>query len=362
MLFRMITPRISKSGSIVHRKGIPEPVRADYQRLYGQRWEAKLTLRAGMKRQEAKVRISEWTAEIESRIAAIRAAQRGEGQSLTLRQALALAGEWYVWYVTRHEDNPGTVEHWRSMWDALIFHLEEHAPDWVNEEGWRDLKWTREPDVRAGVRPLIADECKTAQFLASKIVVLNSEAQAAFLDCVLDEFIAAILLLERRANKDYSPDTRPSEFPKFDGRKIARPTGKTSPWQLFEAWVTARQPAASGVNRWRCVFLDLEQRFENANDITEDEARDWSRQLVTTKRKARTVNDVWLTAARTVFAWAREERLIATYPFEGMRVTEPRRIKQRETDAFMPEEWRTILRAASAVGTLKTNFQGALRR
>jgi hypothetical protein len=247
---------------------------------------------AGMKPQEAKVRIGEFTATVETQIAAIRAAQRGEGQSLTPRQAFALAGEWYVWYVARHEENPGTVEHWEGMYDALLDRLEEHAPDWVIEDGWSDLEWTREPEVRAGVRPLIADEAKTAQFLASKGVILNTEAQAAFLDCVLDEFMAAILRLERLANKDYSPDTRPSKFPKFDGRKIVRPTGKTSSWQLFEAWVKARQPAASGVNRWRCVFLDLEQHFESANDITGDEAREWSRQLVTTKRKARTVNDV----------------------------------------------------------------------
>jgi integrase len=357
----MITPRISKSRSIVVRKGIPKDVRADYERLYGQKWEAKLTLPAGTKPQEVKVRTGEFMAKVETQIEAIRAAQRREGQSLTRRQALALAGEWYSWYVTRHEENPGPVEYWRSMWDALIFHLEEHAPDWVIEDGWRDLEWTREPEVRAGVRPLIADECKTAQFLASKGVVLNTEAQAAFLDCVLDELIAAILLLERRANKDYSPDTRPSRFPKFDGRKILRSTGTTSPWQLFEAWVKARQPAASGVNRWRCVFLDLEQRFESADDISEDEAREWSRQLVTTERKARTVNEVWLTAARTVFAWARDERLITSNPFKDVRVTEPRRVTHRETDAFMPEEWRTILRAASAIAAPKTIFQGAQR-
>jgi integrase len=363
MLFRMITPRLSKSRSVVVRKGIPKDVRADYERLYGQKWEAKLTLPAGTKSQEVKVRTGEFMAKVETQIAAIRAAQRGEGQSLTQRQALALAGEWYVWYVARHEENPGTVEHWRSMWDALIFHLEDHAPDWVIEEGWRDLEWTKEPEVRAGVRPLIADECKTAQFLASKGVVLNTEAQAAFLDCVLDELIAAILLLERRANKDYSPDTRPSQFPKFDGRKIARPTGTTSPWQLFEAWVKARQPAASGITRWRVVFLDLERHFESksADEISEDDAREWSRQLVTTERSARTVNDVWLTAARTVFGWAEKEQLIALNPFRRLRVTEPRRVKHRETDAFMPEEWATILRAASAVGTPRTNFQGAQR-
>jgi site-specific recombinase XerD len=83
------------------------------------------------------------------------------------------------------------------------------------------------------------------------------------------------------------------------------------------------------------VFVDLEQRFESADDITEDEAREWSQQLVTAERKARTVNDVWLTAARTMFAWAQEERLITSNPFRDVRVTEPRRIKRRETDAFM---------------------------
>ena len=361
MLFRMVTARRLRSGSIVVRKGIPKDVRAEYLRLYGVGWEAKLTIPAGVSPPKAKLRISEWSAEHESRIATIRAAQRGEGQSLTQRQALALAGEWYVWYVAQHEENPGTVEHWQMMWGVLIDRLEDHAPDWVIEKGWRDLAWTREPEVRAGIRPLIADEAKTAQFLASKGVVLNPEAQASFLDCVLDEFIAAILLLERRANKDYSPDTRPSEFPKFDGRKIARSTSKTSPWQLFEAWQKARQPAPSGVNRWRVVFLDLERRFGSANDVTEDDAREWSRQLVTNDRSARTVNDVWINAARTVFAWAKRERLISSNPFTGLKVTEPRRVEHRETKAFRPEEWTTILKAASAVRSPKTMFQGAQR-
>jgi len=361
MLFRMITPRISKSRAITVRKGIPKDVRAEYQRLYGRRWEAKLTLPAGTKPQEAKVRVSEFTAMVETQIASIRAAKRGEGRSLTQRQAFALAGEWYIWFIARHEENPGTAERWWVTWDVLIDRLEDYAPNWVIEEGWRDLEWTKEPEVRAGMRPLIADEAKTAQFLASKGVVLSNEAQALFLDSVLDQFIAAVLRLERLAEGDYSVDARLAAFPKFDGKKIARPTGRTSPWQIFEAWVKARQPAASGVNRWRCMFLDLEQRFESANDITEDDAREWSRQLITTKRKARTVNDVWLTAARTVFAWAHKDRLITSNPFEGVRVTEPRRVTHRETQAFMPEEWTIILEAAAAVETPQTVCQGAQR-
>ena len=76
MLFRMITPRISKSRSIDVREGIPKDVRADYERLYGQKWEAKLTLPAGTKPQEVKVRTGEFMAEVETRIEAIRAAKR----------------------------------------------------------------------------------------------------------------------------------------------------------------------------------------------------------------------------------------------------------------------------------------------
>jgi hypothetical protein len=184
MRLRMVTPQYSKSRSIVVRKAIPKDVQKDYARLYGTRWETKLTLPAGTSPQDAKLRSSEFVAEVETRIKAIRASKRGEGQALTPRQALALAGEWYVWYVGEHEENPGTVERWRAMWDVLVDRLEDFAPDWVIEHGWRDLEWTREPQVREGMRPLIADECKTAQFLASRGVVLNAEARGLFLDNV----------------------------------------------------------------------------------------------------------------------------------------------------------------------------------
>jgi hypothetical protein len=76
------------------------------------------------------------------------------------------------------------------------------------------------------------------------------------------------------------------------------------------------------VNRWRAVFLDLEKEFSNADDISEDAAREWARKLVTPKRGARTVNDVWITAARTVFAWAVRERLTNSNAFLNAKVTQ----------------------------------------
>src|SRR5260370_42512223 len=106
-----------------------------------------------MRPQEAKVRIGEFTATVETQIAAIRAAQRGEGQSLTQRQALALAGEWYVWYVARHEENPGRVEHWRGKGGVLDCPLEENDPDWGIEDRWAAPVWDGAPGDRDRARP-----------------------------------------------------------------------------------------------------------------------------------------------------------------------------------------------------------------
>ena len=45
---------------------------------------------------EAKIQHAEWVAEVETRIATLRAQKNGEGQSLTKLNAIALAGRWYV--------------------------------------------------------------------------------------------------------------------------------------------------------------------------------------------------------------------------------------------------------------------------
>jgi len=101
MLCRMVTAHRSRSGSVAARKVIPKDVRTEYQRLYGVSSEAKASVPARTPAHEAKIRAGEFLAEVETRIATIRAAQRGEGQPLSQRQAFALGGEWYVWYVAR---------------------------------------------------------------------------------------------------------------------------------------------------------------------------------------------------------------------------------------------------------------------
>ena len=53
----------------------------------------------------ARVAWAEWCAEIDTRVAALRAAAKGEGRPLTLRNAQALAGKWYSWFLGQHEND-----------------------------------------------------------------------------------------------------------------------------------------------------------------------------------------------------------------------------------------------------------------
>ena len=73
MALRMVALSRAADGRWFARKGIPVDVRDEYARLYGVRREAHLKFPAGTPHHEAKARRGEWEAEIETRIATLRA-------------------------------------------------------------------------------------------------------------------------------------------------------------------------------------------------------------------------------------------------------------------------------------------------
>jgi integrase len=129
---------------------------------------------------------------------------------------------------------------------------------------------------------------------------------------------------------------------------VPRGAALRGPWALFQDWIEAAQPAASTVNRWRCVFLALQEKFRD-RAFTEDEARAWCKELITPDRSANVVNTIWRSAANTVYRWGVEQRKITENPFRDVRVTVPKRRQLRETKAFSTDEWQAILRASKAV-------------
>jgi integrase len=365
MAVRMVSLKGSKTRGWIARKGIPVDVRAEYKRLYGVAHEVILRVPAGTSEAQAKAQLGQWLAEVETQIERIRTAANGLGQPLTPRNALALSGLWYSWFIARHADDPGSPEHWADrkehllerVWHphAPIEHLEHPDPDAT----W---PWTRWPEVREAVRPEEAEMALIASFLANEGIALNHDAYILFVDAVSERLFSAYALLEQQAKGDYSRDAYPDTFPAYVDQRRAAVTGMDC-WDLFGAYVAAREPSAGTISRWRVVFKHLLAAFPgSAGALTEENARAWKDTLVTPKRKAGTVDAVWLPAAKTVFAWGVSQKHLRTNPFASVKVDVPKAIKLREEGkAFKPEEVQVILRASSAITNTKDAFPRAMR-
>jgi hypothetical protein len=347
MAFRMATLKSTKGGGYHSRIGIPRDIRGDYQALYGRGWEEQFRLPQGHSAQRARVLFSAWQADIESRIATLRAKQRGEGRDLTRREAHALSGEWYSWFVSRHEEAPGEPERWARLGEHVTDAIMDATPWWDDKSPeFEHRDRAKEPEVQDLVHPMLSDKAEIAQFLASKGELLTRDAMTLFLHSLLYEFLAAVDLLKSRAAGDYRPDEHPKGFPEY--RKATKVVGRgagLTATPLFEAYVRDVEPAASTINRWRGVFpaLDAHLGVRGVEALSHDEAQQWIDGLVGEKRSKHTVKVVWLSAIRIVLAWAHKKKLVVENPFAEVSVTVKDKAKTRDKE-FTAQEQQVILR------------------
>lgn len=353
----MVTLSRNSGGSYRARKRLPKDAREEYGRLYGPSVEAKFSAPAGTTAHAAKQLFGEWLAEVEGQIVAIQAKAKGEGVPLTPRQARALAGEWYGWFINRHPDSD--LPKWEALRDQVHDALREAVGDDQWERSNPDELWREDEELRKAVRPVLADAGETAQFLGMKGMALTTDAQASFLDHLYEDLSAALRRLTRLAQGDYSADKYEERFPKFDGADSG-----VSPWDLFETWRAKRQPAAGTVENWRGMFKTMQAHFgeaRSAASITTAEADAWVQSLITTQRAARTVATTWLKAASAVFAWAVDDKRLERNPFAEVKITLPKHKRLRDTKSLLPEEQRTILQAALAVDDTHSPDEAARR-
>lgn len=343
-MVQMTTLSKATNGDWFARKAIPADVREAYQAAYGVRQEERFRRSSSLPQGHAKADFRDWDAEITRRIEALRAKAADSEIRLTPRQISALAGQWYAWFVDQHSDQPGEPEDWDSCDEMLTAVYDRFNIGFPGED--RD---TIGAAAKRHIHAKLVEMGKVETFLAEHSQKLEIETRSAFLDVLELELPAAFGLLRRRAGGDFSPDERLARFALASahtptrGQKLAG----LDCWQAFEAWVKERQPARSTVNRWRSVFLGLNTHFEKRDVvlITSDEAVKWTKSLPTEKRSGQVANDVWITAAVTVFNWLKTDRKIIENPFEGLRIAGPKKQKTRERE-FKPDEWRAVLRAS----------------
>jgi len=350
MTISMPSLKKAPNGDHVARKAIPADIREAYAAAYGVKREALFRHPLGAPAAQVQKAYGEWLSEVQGRIAALRAAARGEAVTMSTRELHELAARWYFWFTAMHHEEPGTVEQWENLSDQMR-DLWESGRSGLGAPEEDDEQEVIGPALRRRIRARLIELSQLPSFLAVEALNLSQQSIEALVDGPLrGEFGSALRILMRWASGDFAPDAR--AVGRGEGRRGASPqsggTGMTA-WQAFEGWVAATAPSASTVNRWRAMFLDLDRRFDGKDvaQYTGEDARAWRDALLADGKSRVVVRDVWLTAARAIFNWLREEkRLIPANPFHEARLKKGKVTRTREP-FFSQEEIRTILSAAS---------------
>jgi hypothetical protein len=130
-----------------------------------------------------------------------------------------LAGEWYGWFTAREAAYNWPADVWENyQWRVRDDFIGPAMAGGVFSGDPLDF-WERDSGMRERVRPIIADEAKSHQFLAVKRLILAPTSRNMFLDFVARDFFAALTLLARRARGIMDRTNGPSSSRATKGRR-----------------------------------------------------------------------------------------------------------------------------------------------
>ncbi len=153
--------------------------------------------------------------------------------------------------------------------------------------------------------------------------------------------------------------TAPPATASHNALVIVRPTLMA----LFDGYVRERQPSPATIKRWRPVIANLTHHLghDEALRVSADDIVDWKEALMDHGVSGRTVREVYLAAAKVMFAWAVENRKLATNPATGISVRVPKRVRSRGP-SFTALEVRTILSGSLVMDQGRVSPEHALAR
>lgn len=337
--------RDPKTGSWKSRKVIP----ADVKEAYGKANETP-TWPATKTPAEAKAAYMAWLEGVEARITQLRNMAAAEPVTLTHKQVQALAGAWYQRKVATFEDEPGDP----LGWEAMLDELEPQDPAAAYEAHIRG----RQYDGPIKRLPYLEADLET--LLAAEGLSLSASTRAALLDRMHELFGPLCRLMARRANGDYGADRLAAILPAWE-KPSATPREvqpAVSLMGIFDRYVAERQPSAATVKAWRRHVEHL-KTFVGHDDATRVSTLDvlaWKDALLARKTRsgttlsAKTVGETYIAAARTVFGYGLDQRLVAENPVTGVRVRGPKKTRLRDP-GLTDGEAKTILEATLKLPT-----------
>lgn len=265
-------------------------------------------------------------------------------QTLSQKQAHALAGEIYRVWVGAFEENPGPPERWEH-----VLAEDDHATK-VSGTGLYIGLTPAEVRVRkleGRYGPMLK------AILDKRGLRLDSSSYRRCLEAFAMAMRQASEHLERNARGDYRPDPDADRFPSAAALVKVPPvaassTSSASFKDLVAGWAAEKRPSEKTQYSWRRV-IDAFTAFLGHDDafrVTPDDVIRWKADLIAKGLHPNTVRDSKLAAVKAVLQWGVDNRKIpGPNPVSGVKVTgkaSPSEKKRGYTD----EEAEAVLNAA----------------
>lgn len=341
-----------KTGVYYYRRVVPEDMRT----LVGKR-EVRLSLGTKDPREAASRHPL-----VAAKVAAHWAALQEGPKPLTLKEASALAGLWYRWFVPIFEEDPGDNPAAWIMWAEQLHDIDlRFRPE--HDERDIDPSTPRSPAARRHVTKFLMERGRVAEFLKANDIRLTDEQTSTFLEALEVEFVAAMRLLARRAGRDFGRDKWSERFPEWKAspapstaaKEVAggsvTVTGVLAGWWK-EAQATGRKPSTYESYANTVASLIAFLGHDDAGRVTPDDIirfKDHRLALIDPRTgkpiSAKTVKDFDLAGLKTLFGWAVSNRKLTTNPATGITIKLGKPPKLRGK-GFTEEEAKAILSAA----------------
>jgi hypothetical protein len=260
-------------------------------------------------------------------------AARTGATSLSNREVLALAGEWYRDLVRTHEDDPGDPDDWAIYQDLLGDGLEHFQLEDSPKQGVRALSRLFNIDAFLEVRGLNLDEPTRTKLVEQVAIALILGAET----------------LKRRGQGDYGPDETVKRFPQWRALKALPTAGGVSLTALLDGWAKETKPVQSTLDlrkTYVAMFIDYIGR-DDALSVQRPDIVRWKNHLVELGNATKTINDGKLAALKAIFRWGVDNELLPSNPATGVSVKRIRKPGDKML-GFEREEAAAILRAAAA--------------
>lgn len=288
------------------------------------------------------------------------AALRQGPQPLTKKDRVAISGLLYKVFQEVAENDPGEPGIWK--------HVQE-----CNEEA---LGGKEHP--LAIPSPLAEDRIRLLEarfgglvdlILAREGIVTDPRSRMLLLADAGDALQDAARKLERNAQGDYRPDDTATRFPAWEPKqpfaalteaprrsagqepkqsvRFAKPAGCAFD-DIFEKWKRERTPAAVTVTSWRGYLKSFVSHLghDDMSRVSKDDVLAWKDALIEQGYSGGSLQVGRIAAIKALFNFAVDNNLVASNPFDGVKLRQKRRAGTKML-AYEDEEVARLLALAS---------------